>query len=108
MSETTLRRAPAPKAGNARLLNTIKWLLLAGIVLFLFSQLFSQHQSSADFDDVSAAVLEAADLDAMQPADSQMLRRVFSMNASDYDGACTMRRFPTWILQSCCWSGFRI
>ena len=55
-------------------------------VLFLYTQTMQDKLSSARFDDVSKAVLSSLDLEEMQPADAQMVRRLYGFAPSDLDG----------------------
>lgn len=58
-------------------------------VVFLYTQVMQDRVSSASFDDVSRAVLDQLDLDEMQPADAQMIRRLYGFAPSEMDG-CTL------------------
>ena len=55
-------------------------------VLFLYTQTMQDKLSSARFDDVSKAVLSSLDFEEMQPADAQMVRRLYGFAPSDFDG----------------------
>ena len=57
--------------------------------VFLYTQVMQDRVSSASFDDVSRAVLDQLDLDEMQPADAQMIRRLYGFAPSEMDG-CTL------------------
>ena len=58
-------------------------------VVFLYTQVMQDRVSSASFDDVSRAVLDQLDLEEMQPADAQMIRRLYGFAPSEMDG-CTL------------------
>lgn len=58
-------------------------------VVFLYTQTVQTRVSSAEFDEVSAAVLSALSLDEMQQADAQMVRRLYGFTPSEMDG-CTL------------------
>lgn len=53
---------------------------------FLYTQTMQNRQSSASFDTVSSAVLQALDLTDMQEADAQMVRRLYGFAPSEMDG----------------------
>lgn len=55
-------------------------------VLFLYTQTIQDKLSSARFDDVSKAVLSSLDFEEMQPADAQMVRRLYGFAPSELDG----------------------
>lgn len=55
-------------------------------VVFLYTQVMQDRVSSASFDDVSRAVLSQLDLDEMQQADAQMIRRLYGFAPSEMDG----------------------
>lgn len=61
-------------------------LSLALVCLYISGLLHTGRQSPAPFEDVSQAVLAAVDTSAMQPADNQMIRRLYGLQPADYEG----------------------
>lgn len=68
------------------LMEVIKWLFVLVVVVFLLSRVTGNRQSAAPFESVSGAVTSAADLSNMQEADHQMVKRLYGLNPSDYEG----------------------
>ena len=71
----------------------LKWLAAAALVVFIFMISDRDTESAADFDTVAGAVSAAAVTDNMQTADNQMIRRLYGVDPSDYDGVFCM--YPT-------------
>lgn len=68
------------------LLEVAKWFLVAVLAIFIFIQLSTNRESSTPFDTMKETVLAAADLSSMQEADNIMLKRLYGLNAADYEG----------------------
>lgn len=68
-------------------------LSLALAVLFVMHLLGDEPLSDAPIESVSRAVTEAVDLSAMQEGDNQMLRRLYGLDPSEYEGVCLY--YPT-------------
>lgn len=91
-------RAPRPQvrrkaAPGGVVLRLFAFAAVLAIVLFLYTQTLQNRVSSADFGDVSRAVLSQLDLEEMQQADAQMVRRLYGFAPSDMDG-CVLY-YPT-------------
>lgn len=82
-----IRRRKATPGGI--LLRIAAFAAVVATVVFLYTQVMQDRVSSASFDDVSRAVLDQLDLDEMQPADAQMIRRLYGFAPSEMDG-CTL------------------
>ena len=87
-------RAPRPQIRRKAtpggiLLRIAAFAAVLATVVFLYTQVMQDRVSSASFDDVSRAVLDQLDLDQMQPADAQMIRRLYGFAPSEMDG-CTL------------------
>lgn len=88
-------RAPRPQIRRRKatpggiLLRIAAFAAVLATVVFLYTQVMQDRVSSASFDDVSRAVLDQLDLDEMQPADAQMIRRLYGFAPSEMDG-CTL------------------
>lgn len=81
-----IRRKATP---GGILLRIAAFAAVLATVVFLYTQVMQDRVSSAGFDDVSRAVLDQLDLDEMQPADAQMIRRLYGFAPSEMDG-CTL------------------
>lgn len=82
-----IRRRKATPGGI--LLRIAAFAAVVATVVFLYTQVMQDRVSSASFDDVSRAVLDQLDLEEMQPADAQMIRRLYGFAPSEMDG-CTL------------------
>lgn len=82
-----IRRRKATPGGI--ILRVAAFAAVVATVVFLYTQVMQDRVSSASFDDVSRAVLDQLDLDEMQPADAQMIRRLYGFAPSEMDG-CTL------------------
>ena len=71
----------------------LKWLAAAALVVFIFMISDRNVESAADFDAVVRAVSDAAVTDGMQEADNQMIRRLYGLDPSEYEGIFCM--YPT-------------
>ncbi len=70
-----------------------RWLAFLLLALFLYQITAQGRQSTTDFSAMTAAVTQAADLSPMQEADSQMIKRLYGLEPSDYEGI--MLYYPT-------------
>lgn len=68
------------------LLEAAKYLLILALLGFVFLQLSTNRESSADFSTVQEAVLSAADTSPMVESDNIMLKRLYGLDGADYDG----------------------
>lgn len=68
-------------------------LAVAVVLIFVMSLLMQNTQSDAVFSDVSNAVVETLDLSEMQEADNQMIKRLYGLTPSDYEGVTVW--YPT-------------
>lgn len=68
------------------LLEAAKWLCVALLVVFLVMLLSANRISQARFETVQDAVLFRADLTPMTEAGTQMLGRLYGLQADDYAG----------------------
>ena len=66
-------------------LETAKWLCLVLAVLFIVMISAGGRVSAAAFADVAGAVTEVADLSATQEGDNLMFKRLYGLDASDYE-----------------------
>ena len=74
-------------AAKGVLLAAAKLAVLALLAAFLISLTTKNQTSSADFSDVSKAVLAAADLSPMLEGDNQMIRRIYGLDPGMFQGA---------------------
>ena len=70
-----------------------KWILIITLAVVLISGRLANRISSTDFDTMVQAVTEAADLTPMQLADNQMLKRLYGVDGSAFDGV--LLYYPT-------------
>lgn len=75
------------------LFGLLRWIAAAAAVVLLFSMLSQGGISSADCEEVAKAVTGRLDMSTMQQADSRMLRRLYGLDASQFD-ACVFW-YPT-------------
>ncbi len=67
------------------LLEAAKYLLILVLAGFIFLQLHTNRESSADFSSVQKAVLAASDTEAMVESDNMMFKRLYGLDAWDYE-----------------------
>lgn len=75
------------------LIEILKWAMLLLLIGFLVLQMGQGKLSNTTFDKMSAAVTEGLDLSQMQPADNQMLKRLYGLDPSAYEGC--LLYYPT-------------
>lgn len=68
------------------LLEAGKWICVLLVVAFIFSKCWSGKQSSTDFSTMKEAVVAVADMDLMQEADNQMVKRLYGLDPSGFEG----------------------
>ena len=78
---------------TAGLAAALKYLVLALFVGLLAYEALGGRVSAATFDEVSAAVTDAAELAPMSLGGNQMLRRLYGLEPEDYDGV--LLYYPT-------------
>ena len=83
------------KAWNKAILYpAVKGLSLILVLVFILVISSNGKISNADFETVSKAVIEASqDMDKMQATDAQMVKRLYGISPSDYEGL--MLYYPT-------------
>ena len=64
----------------------IRWVAVAAMVLCLILTFGGDPISSAEFADVSAAVLPEVDMANMQEADNQMVKRLYGLDPVNFEG----------------------
>ncbi len=74
------------KSQKLLLLEAAKWLCVLALLIALVFQLASNQESQTDFQTMSAAVTAAADLSSMAEGSNQTLKRLYGLDAGDYDG----------------------
>lgn len=67
-------------------LEIAKWLCVLLVVLFLAVQCYGGRESSTDFETMEQAVTAQAQLDLMQKADNQMIKRLYGLDPENYEG----------------------
>ena len=70
-----------------------KWALLLLLVSVIVLQMGQGKRSDTSFEAMTTAVIEGLDLSQMQPADNQMLKRLYGLDPSAYEGC--LLYYPT-------------
>lgn len=78
---------------KATILEIARWLCVTAVVVMLGMTLAQDQISSAAPEDVEAAVTATLDMETMQKADNQMLKRLYGLNPADFEG-CVLY-YPT-------------
>ena len=68
-------------------IGVVKYILLLILLVFVISLQSGGKTSSASMEAVSEAVTGAVDMDGLSAADNRMIKRLYGINANDYDGA---------------------
>ena len=68
------------------LLELLRWLCAGLAVVFLVVSFRQEPVSSAAFENVASAVTASIDLSALQEGSVQMVKRLYGLNPSDFDG----------------------
>jgi hypothetical protein len=71
---------------SLKIIGYIKWALTLLAVVVIAAQSVSGRTSNTDIETMKKKVTEGADLSAMQEADYQMIRRLYGLDASEFDG----------------------
>lgn len=81
-------RSVSYHAGSPIIFIVLKVICLAGLVFFLYTKMSGSRLSTVSFADMQSAVTGAADMATMQEADNQMIKRLYGLDPSLYDGVC--------------------
>ena len=81
-------RSVSRHAGSPIIFTVLKVICLAGLVFFLYTKMSGSRLSTVAFADMQSAVTGAADMATMQEADNQMIKRLYGLDPSLYDGVC--------------------
>ena len=81
-------RNVAHHVGSPIIFTVLKVICLAGLVFFLYTKMSGSRLSTVSFADMQSAVTGAADMATMQEADNQMIKRLYGLDPSLYDGVC--------------------
>ena len=79
-------KGPKPASGSAIIFTVLKTAALAAIVFFLFTRMSGSRLSTVTFADMQSAVTGAADINTMQQADNQMIKRLYVLDPALFDG----------------------
>ena len=71
-----------------KLYEIVRWAAVAAAVVLLILLAGGERESDAALDDVTAAVIAQLDTSNVQPADNQMIKRLYGLQPSDYEGVC--------------------
>ena len=69
-------------------LELLRWLAVAGALVLLLVLGGRDKISQAEPQAVEQAVVQCLDMDQMQQADNQMIKRLYGLQPSDYEGVC--------------------
>lgn len=72
--------------GSADKIIFIKYILLAGLLVFIVSLLKNGGNSSAPMEQVTASVEKSLEMGSLSRSDNRMIKRLYGINANDYDG----------------------
>ncbi len=64
----------------------LRWLSAALVLVLILGHTLKNRVSPADFSSVEASVAPTVLCDAMKKADAQLLKRLYGLNPSDYEG----------------------
>ena len=81
-------RSVSRHVGSPIIFTVLKVICLAGLVFFLYTKMSGSRLSTVAFADMQSAVTGAADMATMQEADNQMIKRLYGLDPSLYDGVC--------------------
>ncbi len=81
-------RSVSRHVGSPIIFTVLKVICLAGLVFFLYTKMSGSRLSTVSFADMQSAVTGAADMATMQEADNQMIKRLYGLDPSLYDGVC--------------------
>ncbi len=65
----------------------MKYACILAVIVFIASLMLGEASSSAPIDKVESAVTAAMDLSGMEKASNRMMKRLYGLNANDYEGA---------------------
>lgn len=84
------RREPGTKKirmnPSAAIFIVLKYAIAAALMFIIASQLLADRPSKAAFSTVQSAVNKAADLTVMKEGDAQMVRRLYGLDSTAFDG----------------------
>lgn len=76
-----------------RVFKILKYAAVVIMIIYIFSLLKAEHESTAVFEDVESAVVSAADMSTRQKAENRMIKRLYGFASGDYDGVALY--YPT-------------
>ena len=69
-----------------RIAGIAKWALIVLLAVVLVIQAAGNRSSSTPFEEMSGAVRQSTDLSPMSEGDNQMLKRLYGIDGTEYDG----------------------
>ena len=69
-----------------KILGFVKCILLIFLLVFIAGLMRGDKISEAPIEDVAAAVTGSTDMTDLSPADNRTVKRLYGINANDYDG----------------------
>lgn len=70
-----------------KVIEGLKYACILAVFVFIGSMLYGETSSRAVIDDVETAVTSEMDLSGMEKASNRMIKRLYGLNANDYEGA---------------------
>lgn len=80
------KRKKAPVPVSIYIMEVIKWAAFIAIVVMLARTRVSARPSKTGFEEMKAQVTKNADLNNTKVSDNLLLKRFYSLDASEYDG----------------------
>ena len=71
---------------KSKILEAGRWVIVLAMIICLISLFAGSPASNAAFSDVSSAVLSQVDTTNMQQADNQMIKRLYGLDPSAFEG----------------------
>ena len=65
----------------------LKYACIFAVLVFIGSLLLGEASSNASIEEVESAVTATMDLSGMEKASNRMMKRLYGLNANDYEGA---------------------
>lgn len=75
------------------ILEAVKWLSVILLLVFIYTLLATGKQSNTDFSAMCDAVTAVSELEGVQLADNQMVKRLYGLSPEEYEGV--LLYYPT-------------
>ncbi|MCI7813242.1 MAG: DUF4358 domain-containing protein [Lachnospiraceae bacterium] len=71
-----------------KIMRGLKYICVVALVFFIGKMLYGEASSKALIDTVEEAVVSSMDVSGMEKANNRMVKRLYGLNANDYEGVC--------------------